>query len=86
MAGQPHHVNWKTVGVIAGFAGAIFAGGMAYQRLGHVERDVDDLKEDTQYLRSRVDEIHRSLPTAYPHTPPDTLCDECKIAGSPYGR
>lgn len=86
MAGQPHHVNWKTVGVVAGFAGAIFAGGMAYQRLGNVEQDVDDLKADTQYLRTRVDAIYNGMPTAYPATPPDTLCGECKIARSRNGR
>lgn len=74
MPGQPHHVNWKTVGVILGFAGAIFAGGMAYQRLGNLE-------EEMRYVRARVDAIYQSLPVtdSTPSSPPED-CDDCKTA------
>jgi hypothetical protein len=72
MPGQPHHVNWKTVGVVLGFAGAIFAGGMAYQRLGNLE-------EEMRYVRSRVDAIYNSMPSASPAIQPQD-CDDCKTA------
>lgn len=71
MPGQPHHVNWKTVGAVLGFAGAIFAGGMAYQRLGNLE-------EEMRYVRARVDAIYNSMPSSSPAS--GKPCDDCKTA------